>query len=100
MNTRDAVRTAIVARRRLAFSYRGMHRIVNPMRLGQSGKGTWQLRAIQVGGESSTGRFGGGAPKLFEIAQMAEVTVLDAEFRVPRQYQPGDSAFVSIDVEL
>jgi hypothetical protein len=55
---------------------------------------------VQVGGESETGRYGGGAPKLFEIEEMADVVALAAEFRVPRQYVPGDSSFTCIDVEL
>jgi WYL domain len=100
MTTRDAVRSAIVGHRRLAFRYRGLPRIVNPVRLGLSGKGSWQLRAVQVGGESDSGRYGGGAPKLFDLELMSDVSVLDAEFRIPRQYEPGDSAFVRIDVEL
>ncbi len=100
MNSVDAIREAIRDRRRLAFSYRGRYRIVNPERLGLSGKGTWQLRAIQVGGDSASGRYGSSAPKLFEVEHMHAVAVLDAQFRVPRQYRAGDDAFVRIDTEL
>lgn len=96
----DVVRTAIVDRRRLSFTYRGRPRIVNPVRIGVSAGGDWLLRAIQVGGESRTGRYGGSAPKLFRVAQMEGVEVLDAEFQIPRQYRRGDTAFVRITSEL
>jgi predicted DNA-binding transcriptional regulator YafY len=99
-DAREAVRTAIAGRRRLSFRYHGLPRIVNPVRLGLSARGRWQLRAVQVGGDSETGRFGGRAPKLFAIDEMEDVMVMDAEFHVPRQYQRGDDAFVRIDAEL
>ncbi len=73
---------------------------MNAERLGLSGKGTWQLRAVQVGGDSATSRYGGGAPKLFEVTHMRQVAVLDAQFRVPRQYHPGEDVFVRVDTEL
>ncbi len=100
MGTREAIRTAIRARRRLAFSYRGRPRVVNPVRLGVSGRGTWQLRAVQVGGDSASGRYGGSAPKLFDINEIVDVAVLDAQFPMPRRYEPGDASFALIDTEL
>jgi hypothetical protein len=72
---------------------------VNPIRLGRSSRGTSQLRAIQVGGESRSGHFG-NPPKLFDTDEMTDVVVLDAEFRVPTQYERGDDAFVEIAAEL
>jgi hypothetical protein len=100
MNVEETIRAAIVLHRRLSFTYRGRPRIVNPERLGRTAKGTQQMRAVQVGGDSASGRYGGSAPKLFEVDQMVNATVLDAEFRVPRQYRRGDDAFVRIDAEL
>ena len=100
MTTQDLIRAAITGHRRLAFTYRNLPRVVNPMRLGLSPRDSWKLRAVQVGGESESGRYGGSAPKLFDVDLMTDVVVLDAEFRIPRQYQPGDDAFVLIDAEL
>jgi hypothetical protein len=100
MNTEEAIRTAIRTRHRLAFTYRGLPRIVNPERLGRSTGSVLRLRAVQVGGESASGRYGGSAPKLFDIDLMTDVSVLDGVFRVPRQYRRGDDAFARIDAEL
>jgi hypothetical protein len=108
-SVRDIVRAAILGHRRLSFTYRGRPRVVNPMRLGRSAKGTWQLRAVQVGGESGKSHSDkshsdksqyGGVPKLFELTEMTDVAVLDVEFRVPPQYERHDAAFVETDVEL
>jgi WYL domain len=102
-SVRDIVRAAILGHRRLSFTYRGRPRVVNPMRLGRSTKGTWQLRAVQVGGESDRSHSppgDRGVPKLFELTQMTDVVMLDAEFPVPRQYERHDAAFVETDVEL
>ena len=94
-----AIRLAITERHRLAFSYQGRPRVVNPMRLGLTPHGIWQLRALQVGGDSSSSTYG-RTPKLFTVAEMSDVTILTATFRIPRQYQPGDEAFATIEVEL
>ncbi len=100
MSTVEVIREAIRGHHRLAFSYRGRPRVVNPQRLGVSRSGAWQLRAIQVGGASASGRYGGDAPKLFDVAQMRAVSLLPAHFPVPRGYRPGDGHFAHIDTEL
>ncbi|HEY2794119.1 MAG TPA: hypothetical protein VGJ28_17270 [Micromonosporaceae bacterium] len=100
MSVEELIGIAIRTCHRLSFIYRGLPRIVNPERLGRSTTGVMRLRAVQVGGESASGRYGGSAPKLFDVDLMSEVTVLDGVFRIPRQYQRGDDAFTHIDIEL
>jgi hypothetical protein len=94
-----AIRLAITRRHRLAFSYQDLPRVVNPLRLGLTPHGGWQMRALQVGGDSASGTYG-RTPKLFAVAEMSDVTILTAHFRVPRQYEPGDEAFAEIVAEL
>lgn len=95
----DAIAAAIDTRHRLGFNYRGLPRVVNPVRLGRSAQGDWILRAVQVGGESTSGNFGGRAPKLFRVDEMSDVEVMTGEFRIPRQAFPDD-AFASVTAEL
>jgi hypothetical protein len=99
MHTRAAIRTAIETHRRLSFRYHNRPRIVIPLRFGLSASGAWQLRAVQVGGGSDSGHFG-GPPKLFDVDQMDGAVVMADEFRVPRQYQRRDVAFIRVDSEL
>jgi hypothetical protein len=96
----DIIRMAIRDRRQLEFNYRGFRRVVEPMTLGIGHKGHWQIRAQQVGGRSSSGTVGTGAPKLFEVALMSPPELLSTTFEVPLTYQSNDAAFVHIDIEL
>ena len=95
----DVLVAAIETRHRLGFTYRGLPRIVNPVRVGQSDSGDWLLRAVQVGGESASNQFGGRTPKLFLVDEMAEVEVLPGEFQFPRRADPDD-VIVAIAAEL
>lgn len=96
----DIIRESINERKHLQFDYRGLLRIVEPMALGVGHKGDWQLRAQQIGGLSSSGKVDEGSPKLFDVALMSAVTVLDVGFDVTPLYRSRDQAFAHIDTEL
>ncbi len=92
---------AIRQRRHLEFHYKGRPRVVVPMVLGPCARGIWRLRAVQVGGDSASGRFGGDTPKVFDVAEMSGIRLRDTTFRVPRQYRRGDERLiVSPEAEL
>lgn len=96
----DIIRQAILGRKHLQFSYHSLPRVVEPMCLGEVDHGKSQLRAHQVGGRSSRGRVADGTPKLFEIADMSAISLLETSFDVPAFYRRGDRAFIRIDTEL
>jgi hypothetical protein len=96
----DIIRQAINERRLLAFRYRSLPREAEPMCLGETERGKWQVRAYQVGGKSSSRRVGDGTPKLFELADMVDVSVLPVSFEIPASYKRGDKAFIRIDTQL
>jgi hypothetical protein len=95
----EAICEAIGEHRRLGFMYQGYERIVNPIRFGRSVRGAWQLRATQVGGESRSSHFGSPS-KLFDLAEMSDVAVLDAQFRPPIQRGREDDAFAEVAAEV
>lgn len=73
----DTIRQAIGERKHLQFSYHSLPRVVEPMRLGEVDHGRFQLRAHQVGGRPSTGQVADGTPKLFEIAEMSALSLIE-----------------------
>jgi hypothetical protein len=79
----------------LEFDYDGKHRVVEPYCHGISRKGEELLRAIQIGGESSSRGFGFG--KLWNTHKMTNVKKIEKTFaaRDP-DYNPDDSAMASI----
>jgi hypothetical protein len=96
----EIIRQAIREQRCLEFRYRSLPRVVEPMRLGLGTHGSWQLRAQQTGGRSSSGRVGDGTPKLFEVADIRSLALLTTVFDIPALYARGDQAFTCIDIEL
>lgn len=86
---------AICERRLLTFEYNGQPRVVAPYCYGLSTRGSEVLRAVQVGGASSSGKFGFG--KLWTVAQMKDVRVSDQPF-APNDpnYNPDDSAMTKV----
>jgi hypothetical protein len=86
---------AIREQRLLAFGYKGQPRVVQPYCYGLATTDSELLRAIQVGGASSSGGFGFG--KLWTVADMTDVQV-SAEKFVPDDpnYNPNDSAMKRI----
>jgi hypothetical protein len=94
------IRIALRERRLLNFAYQGHERVVLPMAFGTDKQGNWLLRGQQVGGTSSSGQINSSAPKLWRLVEMNSITVLDTTFSIPVQYRMGDTAFVSIDIQL
>jgi hypothetical protein len=86
---------AIRSCHRLSFDYAGQHRVVEPYCHGTAANGGELLRAIQVGGSSSSGGFGFG--KLWKLADIERLRVLPEVF-VPDDphYNPEDSALARI----
>ncbi len=70
------------------------------MCLEETERGKWQVRAYQVGGNSSSRRVGDGTPKLFELVNMVNVSVPPVTFEIPASYKRGDTAFIHIDTQL
>jgi len=96
----DIIRQAINERKILAFRYHSLPREVEPICLGEMERGKWRIRAYQVGGKSSSRRVGDGTPKLFELVNMVDISVLPVTFENPASYKRGDTAFIHIDTQL
>jgi len=90
--------TAIGQRRLLQFGYHGKLRVVAPYCHGTSMRGKDVLRGIQVRGESSSGPvIGKGIGKLWALADMTGLRVLDETFEPDDpNYNPNDSAMSEI----
>lgn len=86
---------AIRKRLVLEFRYRGRHRIVEPYCHGASTRGIEVLRAVQVGGSSSSGGFGFG--KLWALSEISELRLTDATFEPDDpNYNPNDTGMQTI----
>lgn len=94
-STATTLCTAIRERRLLHFDYNGLQRLVAPYCYGISTRDSEVLRAIQVGGDSSSGGFRFG--KLWTVKEMQNVRLADQAF-VPNDtnYNPDDSAMKQI----
>ena len=90
----ERIIAAIKERRRLSFSYHGQRRFVEPQCLGFTAKNLESLRGyLPHGGEVSE--------RLFTIAEMSDLIVLDEHFSKPGpHYTKGDSAMKVILAEL
>jgi hypothetical protein len=87
----EAIRKCVV----LEFDYHGKHRLVAPYCHGVSTRGVEVLRAIQVGGESSSGGFGFG--KLWTVAEMTAMRVTNRKFAADDpNYNPNDRGMKEI----
>jgi hypothetical protein len=82
---------AIQQRRKLIFDYNGLRRIVAPYCYGISTRNQEVLRAIQIGGASSSRGYGFG--KLWTVSEISGLE-LSAEHFTPNdpQYNPNDTA--------
>jgi hypothetical protein len=82
---------AIQQQRKLIFDYNGRRRIVAPYCYGISTRDTEVLRAIQIGGASSSGGYGFG--KLWTVREMSRLELSDEHFEPnDPNYNPNDSA--------
>ncbi|HEX9836706.1 MAG TPA: WYL domain-containing protein [Alphaproteobacteria bacterium] len=90
---------AIHKRKRLRLTYRGGARVVEPYAYGTDAGGAEILRGYQLSGHSES-----GAPrawKLFRVAEIGEVAVLEDTFPGPRQgYLRNDPSMSSVYCEI
>lgn len=90
--------TAIHRHRRLRFYYDGGRRVVEPYAYGVGDGGHELLRAYQVSGFSRSRERGW---KLFRVAAIDDIIVLDEEFGQPKPgYMRNDPNMVTICCEL
>jgi hypothetical protein len=86
---------AIHTRTLLAFDYGGHPRIVAPYCYGLTAANIETLRAIQIGGTSSSGGFGFG--KLWTISKISNLrTTAEPFLPTDPSYNPNDSAMTRI----
>jgi hypothetical protein len=86
---------AIQQRRKLAFYYKGLRRIVAPYCYGFSTADAEILRAIQLGGQSTSRKYGMG--KLWTVSLMSQLELIDETFGPDDpNYNPNDSAMKRI----
>jgi hypothetical protein len=77
------------------FHYRGLWRVVAPYCHGVPRRGVEVLRAVQVGGSSTSRGFGFG--KIWSVSEIVAPTLLSAPFAPDDpHYNPDDSAMKSI----
>jgi hypothetical protein len=90
---------AIRKRTLLEFEYKGLRRVVQPYCHGISTRGMESLRAVQVRGSSSSGRFGQG--KFWTVSEIVNPRLLDETF-VPDDpgYNPNDSGMKYIHCRI
>jgi hypothetical protein len=91
----EAIRRRVL----LEFQYHGRPRVVAPYCHGISTRGVEVLRAIQVGGSSSSGGLGFG--KLWSVAEMVNLRTTDQKFTPDdRNYNPDDSGMTQIHCRI
>ena len=82
----------------IEFYYEGELRVVEPHCYGETISGNEGLRAFQVDGYISTGKFGW---KMYDLGKADDITVTDDQFDEPRPgYQRGDKGMSDIYSEL
>lgn len=92
------VRKAIENKNLLEFYYEGGLRVVEPHCHGLTTKGNPAVRAYQVDGYSSSGRFDF---KMFDLSKASSLRVLEETFDGPRdRYNKGDKGMSVIFCEL
>jgi hypothetical protein len=92
---RDSICEAIRRHTLLEFRYHGLHRVVEPYCYGISTRGAEVLRAVQIGGSSSSGGFGFG--KLWLIEDIVDLQMTDKPFKPDDpNYNPNDSGMTQV----
>jgi len=88
---KEIICEAIKKRKILSFNYKELERIVEPYAFGTDNKGSYKLRAYQIGGFSESGKTVGW--KLFSVENISNIEILDKTFDMIREgYNPyGDS---------
>lgn len=89
---------AIENQKVIEFYYEGELRVVEPHCYGKTTAGNEGLRAFQIDGYSSTGKFGW---KMYDLGKADGITITDDQFNGSRPgYQKGDKGMSNIYVEL
>lgn len=96
MNT-DII-TAIQNLNVIEFYYEGELRVVEPYCYGETTAGNEGLRAYQIDGYSSTGKFGW---KMYDLGKADNITITEQTFDGSREgYKRGDKGMSRIHAEL
>ncbi len=89
---------AIESRHRLAFSYDGFPREIEPHAHGTSSKGKEVVRGFQTDGQSSSGRLGW---RLWDVTKMRPFRVCESTFSDTQpDYVRGDSHMHPVHCEI
>jgi hypothetical protein len=86
MDTGDLI-DAVRDRRVVELVYRGGTRVIHPHAVYRSSAGTLCLDALQVSGESRSGRLPGW--RVLKLMQITDVRVLEATFAREPDYAPS-----------
>lgn len=82
----------------IEFYYDGELRVVEPHCYGVTTAGNEGMRAFQIDGYSSTGKFGW---KMYDLGKADDINVTESQFEGPRPgYQSGDKGMSRIYAEL
>jgi hypothetical protein len=82
----------------IEFYYEGELRVVEPLCYGETTAGNEGLRAYQIDGYSSTGKFGW---KMYDLRKADDILITDQTFGRPRDgYKRGDKGISRIYAEL
>jgi len=82
----------------IEFYYDGELRVVEPHCYGITTAGNEGLRAFQIDGYSSTGKFGW---KMYDLGKANDITITQDQFDGPRPgYQTGDKGLSTIYAEI
>lgn len=90
--------SAIKNRNVITFYYEGAPRIVEPHCYGITTANNEGLRAFQIGGYSSSGKWGW---KMYDLSKADDIVVMEEQYEGPRPgYQRGDKGMSKIYAEL
>lgn len=93
------ISVAISRKQMLAFSYKGLSRVIEPHTLGLDTGGRMLLCGYQVSGDSRSGTVEGW--KFFDLKGIDQLRMLDERFTRPRpEYRRDDGAFARILAQL
>lgn len=82
----------------IEFYYDNELRVVEPHCFGQTTAGNLGLRAFQIDGYSSTGKFGW---KMYDLGKADRLTITESQFETSRPgYKCGDKGMSDIYAEL
>lgn len=82
----------------IELQYEGEWRVVEPHCYGETTAGNEGLRAYQIDGYSSTGKFGW---KMYDLGRANNITITEQTFDSPREgYKRGDKGMSRIHAEL